>query len=549
MKSDYIPPPFLTLPEVFLHTLSKHPTRPAFGFVDEVPWTYDDFGKAVKSQVLAFQALGFGFGDRIAILAANSPQWACAFIAIHSIGAIAVPLLPDFTAPEITNIIEHSGSKAILVSEGLKTKLNAQNSGQIRILDIDNVGAQAVDVEAAIFIPKPNDLAAIIYTSGTTGRSKGVMLTHANICSNAWQGSMIQDIQPEDRFLSVLPLSHTLENTLGLVLPLMFGASVSYLRKPPSASVLLPALSSVRPTIMLTVPLIIEKVFRNSVLPKLQSKALIRALYRTRTFKKLLHRVAGKKLYQTFGGALRFYGIGGAKLNAEVEQFLIDARFPYAIGYGLTETSPLLAGATPGHTRLESTGPAIPGVEFRLHQPDPDGLGEIWAKGPNVMQGYYREPEITAEVLTEDGWFRTGDMGYFDKDGYLFIKGRSKSLILGASGENIYPEDIEFMINNYKHVVESLVVEQKGKLVALVHFNREEIEQKYQHIKHEVVDYVEHKIEELRHELNNYVNSRVKKFSRLHSVNPHPEPFKRTATQKIKRYLYEEKQAKQNSKA
>jgi len=266
---------------------------------------------------------------------------------------------------------------------------------------------------------------------------------------------------------------------------------------------------------------------------------LLRLAIRIPFLRKKLNLVAGKKLMDTFGGELRFFGIGGAKLNKTVEKFLIEAKFPYAIGYGLTETSPLLAGVNPEQVRLQSTGPAIEGIELKIHDPDQrTGEGEIWARGPNVMKGYFKEPELTAGIITPDGWLKTGDLGVFDKDGFLYIKGRLKNMIVGAGGENIYPEDIESIINNFRHVVDSLVLEQKGKLVALVHFNKEEIEEHYQQLKHKIADYADHKLEELRVELQHYVNARVNRFSQVQVIIIQPEPFQKTPTQKIKRFLY-----------
>jgi len=243
-------------------------------------------------------------------------------------------------------------------------------------------------------------------------------------------------------------------------------------------------------------------------------------------------------LMKTFGGNIRFFGVGGAKLNKTVEKFLIEAKFPYAIGYGLTETSPILAGADPKNTVYESTGPAIKDIELIIHNPDKvTGEGEIWAKGPSIMMGYYNEPEMTKEVLTPDGWFKTGDLGVFDKNNNLFIRGRLKNMIVGASGENIYPEEIESVINNFRHVIESLVVEKKGKLVALVHLNMEELEKKYRHLKDEAHK-LDEKVEEMLRELKEYVNSRVNKFSQINKIEHQGEPFQKTATQKIKRFLY-----------
>jgi long-chain acyl-CoA synthetase len=317
------------------------------------------------------------------------------------------------------------------------------------------------------------------------------------------------------------------------------GASVFYLGKPPTPSILLPALKQVKPTLMLSVPMIIEKIYRNKILPAFQKKWHMRFLYKIPPVRRKLNEAAGKKLRQTFGGKLKFFGIGGAKLDKTVEKFLREARFPYAIGYGLTETSPLLAGANAENIKFQSTGPALEGVQLKIHNPDQHtGEGEIWAKGPNVMLGYYKQPELTREVITEDGWFKTGDLGVFDKNNYLYIKGRLKNMIVGDNGENIYPEEIESIINNFRHVAESIVVKKKGKLVAMVHFNKEEIALKYQELKTEIHNYIEDKMEDLKNELHHYINSKVNRFSRIQYVMLQNEPFQKTATHKIKRFLY-----------
>jgi len=290
---------------------------------------------------------------------------------------------------------------------------------------------------------------------------------------------------------------------------------------------------------MLTVPLIIEKIYFNKVMPAFSEKIILRLLYKIPFFRIKLNAAAGKKLLKTFGGELKFYGIGGAKLNKEVEKFLIEAKFPYAIGYGLTETAPLLAGSNSQKAVFESTGPAIEGVELIINSPDKiTGEGEIWAKGPNVMKGYYKEPEMTKEVLTPDGWFKTGDLGTIDRNNNLYIKGRLKNMIVGASGENIYPEEIESIINNFRFVVDSLVVQQKGKLVALVQINMEELEKKYQILKQDMTRQVEDKVDEVLNEVQHYVNSQVNKFSQIQKVVLQPVPFQKTATLKIKRFLY-----------
>lgn len=290
---------------------------------------------------------------------------------------------------------------------------------------------------------------------------------------------------------------------------------------------------------MLSVPLIIEKVFRSKIQPEFQKSALVSKLYSITFFRKILHKIAAKKLHKTFGGHLHFFGIGGAKLDPTVERFLMEGGFPYAIGYGLTETSPLLAGAVGKNRKLGSTGIAVEGVQLRIANADPlTGEGEIQAKGLNVMRGYYKAPEITKEVFTEDGWFKTGDRGCFDKENKLYIKGRIKTMIVGASGENIYPEEIESVINKMRFVMESLVIEKKGKLVAMIHLNMEEIEQNFKLMKSEAQQFMHDKAEEILSEIQKKVNEEVNKFSRIQQVILQPNPFEKTPTKKIKRFLY-----------
>ena len=545
--------PWLTFPALLKRSADLYSDRPALAFVAETPITYHDFYERVLAVAALLEKSGVKPNDRVALLSANMPNWGVAYFAITWMGAVVVPLLPDFSKQEVENVLEHSEAKALFVSRALIAKVEklkmAHLKTRIHIEDFSVCKGKEVmfklgEKPQKEYAVEEDMLAAIIYTSGTTGKSKGVMLTHKNICSNAVASRTVQDIFPEDRFLSVLPLSHTYENTIGFLLPVISGASVYYLKKLPTPAVLLPALELVKPTLMLSVPLIIEKIYRGKILPTFNDKKVLKSLYGVPFFRKILNRMAGKKLYKMFGGRLKFFGIGGAKLDKEVESFLREAKFPYAIGYGLTETSPLLAGVNPQHTKLQSTGPVLKGVTLKINNPDPKtGEGEIWAKGPNVMKGYYKEPELTKEVFTEDGWFKTGDLGFIDEDGYLFIRGRSKNVIIGPGGENIFPEDIESVINNYPHVQESLVLEMKGKLVALVHFNTEEVEMKYREMKEKVADFsefIEHKYEEMKKDVRDYVNSKVNRFSKLSEVKVHKEEFVKTATKKIKRFLYTE---------
>ena len=540
----------LTFPAVFGETLRKFGSSNAYAFVGEAPKTFDTVYKDIRSVMAFLEANGISKGDKVALLSLNMPNWAVAYFSVTLMGAVIVPVLPDFSPTEVANVLEHSGARAIFISASLLSRIEGFKSEFLKtailIEDFSFLfsakGSTKYDKTALpekSYSVEEEDLASIIYTSGTTGRSKGVMLTHKSIIFNAMKGMVIQPIDENDRFLSVLPLSHTYENTLGLILPLLGGSCVYYLRKPPTPTVLIPAMAEVKPTMMLTVPLIMEKIYFNKILPTFRDNTILNLLYKISFFRKLLHAAAGKKLVNTFGGKLKFFGIGGAKLNRSVERFLREAKFPYAIGYGLTETAPLLAGANPQKSVFESTGPAIEGIELIINNPDKKtGEGEIWAKGPNVMKGYYKEPEMTKEVLTPDGWFKTGDLGSFDRNNNLYIKGRLKNMIVGASGENIYPEEIESIINNFRFVVDSLVVQQKGKLVALVQINMEELEKKYQLLKQDMTQKVEDKVDEVLTELKLYVNSQVNKFSQIQKVVLQPDPFQKTATLKIKRFLY-----------
>lgn len=551
----------LTLPELLKTSCAKFSKNLSLNFVASGKKTYQDLYNEVVSIANHLLHLGVKKGDKVAILSANMPNWGITQFAIANIGAIAVPILPGFCSTELQNILEHAEVKAIFVSrllakclENVKTpflehKILINNfstipEGCYQPEELDKL-VQDIDLKNTTPLPEVSveeeDVASIIYTSGTTGFSKGVVLTHKNLVWDARQCSTIQHVSETDRFLSILPMAHTYENTLGLLLPLMFGAQVYYLDRVPTPKLLVPAMQKIRPTVILSVPLIIEKIYKTQILPKFTGSKFTSTIYKFAPTRKLLNRLAGKKLMKTFGGKLIFFGIGGSKLDGTVEQFLREAKFPYAIGYGLTETAPMTAGSNPTQTFLQGVGPVMKGVQIRIDNPDKSGQGEIWVKGPNVMQGYYKRPELTAEVFTKDGWFKTGDLGSFDKKGRLTIRGRIKTMILGASGENIYPEEIESIINNFRFVNESLVVESSGKLVAMVHFNMEELEKQYQKFKDQAGDYkkkISDYIEDQKQELRDYVNARVNNFSKLQLVLVQHEPFEKTPTHKIKRFLY-----------
>ena len=547
---------------------------PAVSYVDEEPITYGLFYSKVKAFADRLRASGYSGGDRIAIFSENKPNWGIAYFAVIGAGCIAVPILPDFTEYDVKNILEHSESKAVLVSEKLYRKVKTVKGIEKYLIDklpdthetglhgtsLYETGSYGKDMSlnssSDLYLPEEDELACIIYTSGTTGKSKGVMLTHKNIVSNALSAKVLSPIKAKDSLLSILPLSHTYEFTLGFIVPLYSGACVYYLTGLPTPKLLIPALQKVRPALMLTVPLIIEKIYRNRVLPSFKKSKFISKLYSIPLFRRRLNRIAGKKLKKVFGGRLKFFGIGGAPVAPDVEQFMIEAHFPYAVGYGLTETSPLVAGSSPYKGKFRAIGPPIKDVEVRISKPNTEtGEGEIQVRGPNVMAGYYKNREETEKVMTNDNFFKTGDLGYIDKDNYLFIRGRIKNMILGPSGENIYPEEIEALINEYDYVDESIVYSEEGRLVARIHLNRDEIVKEFQNLKetaanishnisHSISQNISEHIQHYISGLQKEVNKKLKSFSRISRIEEEDKPFEKTPTKKIKRYLYLDKDNK-----
>lgn len=523
--------------------------------------TYLEFGQKVKDMAKLLQESGISHGDKVLLLSENMPNWGVAYFSVTYIGAVIVPVLPDFHPSEILHILRHSEAKAAFVSQKHLTTLEESSDtdlefavelDSLKIIDESINKSHLADLakktkemaqklsNTAPKVPKEDDLAAIIYTSGTTGHSKGVMLSHKNIVTNALSTHSILEITKDDVFLSILPLAHTYECTVGLIVPILHGSSVVYIDKTPTPTVLLKAFEIVKPTMMISVPLIIEKIYKNRVLPKFTSSFIMRNLYNIGFIRKKLNKIAGKKLIETFGGKLRFFGIGGAALSPFVEKFLLEAEFPYTVGYGLTETAPLLAGTNINLTpKFKSTGPAFYGVTLKIDNPDPiTKEGEILAQSPSLMLGYYKDKEQTDEVI-KDGWFYTGDLGYIDEDGYLFIRGRSKNVIIGSDGKNIYPEQIESIINQNEAVLDSLVLEQNSKLVARIHLDYELLDKRFhasQNSDAKVKEDIKNFLEELRLE----VNSQISSSSRMVKFIEQIEPFVKTPTKKIKRYLYAE---------
>jgi long-chain acyl-CoA synthetase len=545
---------------------------PALGMADGKAISYLELERLSRQAAAGLQALGVAKGDRVLLLSENRPEWGIASFAIARAGAVAVPVLTDFTEDQVRSIAEHAGAKAAIVSAKQAKKLASAN---LRLIAVEELSAPTADAALAqrteAFSSPPlssGDLAAIVYTSGTTGSPKGVMLSHRNYIADALACRSVITLSPKDILLSILPLAHAYEYTIGFLIPMMSGASIRYLDRPPSASALLPALASLRPTIVLSVPLVIEKVYKAGVKPGLESIAL----YRIPLFRPLLERLAGAKLKRSFGGRLRFFGIGGAPLDPEVERFLIAARFPYAIGYGLTETAPIIAASAVGKTKLRAAGPALEGADIRLAEQKPAAedpslmVGELRVRGPMVFSGYYKDDGRTAEAFDEQGYFRTGDLGFKDDKAYFHLRGRSKNMILGPSGENIYPEELEALLNRSPYVAESLVYADVEGLGALVQLKPELLEELAACAQDGLAgaerlasrwgksagDALQAAITQLGHAgkaaehaavrilelVRKEANAKLASFSRISSVAAQDEPFEKTPTQKIKRYLY-----------
>ncbi len=547
-----------TLPSLLNRSVTMYRNEPALAKVGKEAMCYGELNEKVQAMVQLLKENGISKGDKVVLLSENMPNWGVAYFAITYFGAVVVPILPDFHPSDVHHILRHSEAKAAFASEKYLASIeeSAQNSVKLVInLDTLEIVSELSSkdylstikhrtkevtqrISNSVEKPQEDDLAAIIYTSGTTGHSKGVMLSHKNLVTNALSAHNKVTITKEDVFLSILPLAHTFECTAGFIVPILHGSSIYYIDKVPTPSVLLKAFEVVRPTMMFSVPLIIEKIYKNKVLPKFTGSFIIRLLYKIPIIRKILNNIAGKKLLKSFGGRLRFFGIGGAGLSPFVEQFLIEAKFPYIIGYGLTETSPLIVGSKLGDkSRFKSTGTPFSGVEIQIRNKDPQtGEGEIVVKSPSVMIGYYKDEAKTAEVM-ENGWFLTGDLGYLDEDGYLYISGRSKNVIIGAGGENVFPEQIEAIINQQEAVLDSLVLQQDDKLIARINLDYELLDKKFRAHKNPDSK-VKEEINTFLEQMRNEVNSQLASYSKIVKFIEQIEPFVKTPTKKIKRYLY-----------
>ncbi|MCQ2147299.1 MAG: AMP-binding protein [Bacteroidales bacterium] len=526
-----------TLADLFEYSVKEYADNVFTGLSDGSPvYTYAQFGEKTREISNLMTSYGIGAKDRVVILSENMPNYAVVMFAITTFGRVMVPVLPDCSENEVSNILTHSDTKAVFASTAQLSKITKEHMDALSLVvnmsTFEVVKGELFEKEVSLSTPKPDDMVAILYTSGTSGNAKGVMLCHRNLCHNLVGIPDLFVCGPGFRFLSILPIAHTYEMSIGLLFPMASGASIYYLGKTPTPSALLAALSKVRPNGMCSVPLVIEKIYRKSVLKTIESSKVLKFLRALSP--KILYSIIGKRLRETFGGCLEVVAIGGAKVDPEVEAFLQMANFPYLIGYGLTETAPLVCANKLGKKPIGQTGPHVRGVQIRIDNPDPEtGRGELVVYGPNVMMGYYKDPERTKDAFTKDGWFRTKDLARLDKAGNVYITGRLGNMILGASGENIYPEEIEIVINAIEGVEESIVKSERGRLVAIVKLADGKIDWDKESEK-ETMD----EILSLKNSIKNRTNKLVNKASQIGEVRFIKEPFVKTATQKIRRFLY-----------
>ena len=499
-----------------------------------------------------FDQLGIKRGDKIAMAGRNCANWAVAYLAIAAYEGVCVSILQDFTAEDICHLLEHSDSELLFVGPYVwkdlqNQKLPAKLKAALALEDwrplyvaegVDMPDSKSwdkafkakyprsIEPEDVYFSANPETLSLINYTSGSTGSPKGVMLNGRSLSNNVEIGMRILPVEPGQRLVSMLPLAHMFGQVCELLYPLCAGTHIYFLTKSPTPSILLKALDQVQPYLVVTVPLVIEKIYKTKLDPLL-SKRVIRAFWHTPVIGAILKSRVKSGLRKAFGGHLRYFICGGAAMNPVVEKCLMDIHFPLSIGYGMTECGPLIGGNPPKYFKARTGGAPVDNMEVKIDNPNNAGVGEILVKGENVMLGYYKNPDATNAAFTEDGWLRTGDLGRLDKKQNIYIKGRCKTMFLGASGQNIYPEEIEDKLNNQEAVGESLIVEREGKLVALV-FPDETLTKRMTFEEIQVI---------MRRNLEK-LNSLIPSYSRVANIEVQDKPFEKTPKRSIKRFLY-----------
>lgn len=517
---------------------------------------YSELARTIAKTHFLFESIGIRPGDKIALCGKDSAGWVMAYIATVTYGAIVVPILSEFNPLDIAHIINHSEAQILFISDALWEHMEPEallNIKGVISLDKQSVLDEKPEVELlrhmrllnrrfhrrypdgftshdVKYIDRDNsEVVEINYTSGTTGFSKGVMLTGENLAGNVCFGMKSELHFRSSRALAFLPLAHAYGCAFDMLTPLAVGSHITLLCKTPSPRVLLKALAEVRPNLVICVPLILEKIYKNQILPMI-SKGTLRWTLAVPFLDSLIYSKIRKKLIDAFGGEFEEVIVGGAPLNHEVEEFLHKIKFPFTVGYGMTECGPLISYTPWNKFIVGSSGKTLPIMESKIESPDPENIpGEICVRGTNLMKGYYKNPEATAAVIDEEGWLHTGDMGTRTPDGTLFLRGRSKTMILSASGQNIYPEEIEAKLNNMPFVAESLVVERDGKLVGLVYPDFEAAD-KFG-ISFNDMDST---MENVRNELNKIVAP----YEKLTKIILMPNEFEKTPKRSIKRFLY-----------
>ncbi len=499
-----------------------------------------------------FELLDIKPGDKIALAGRNCANWAVAYLAIASYRGVCVSILQDFTAEDICRLLDHSDSELLFVGpyvwkELQNQQLPAKLKAALSLTDwaplytaqgitmpnniawdkaFKNAFPQGIEPEDIHFSADPDELSLINYTSGSTGSPKGVMLNGRSLSNNVEVGMKMLPVDPGQRLVSMLPLAHMFGQICELLYPLCSGTHIFFLTKSPTPSILLKAMKDVQPYLVVTVPLVIEKIYKKNLDPML-SRRVIRTFWHTPIIGNILKSRVKSGLRSAFGGKLRYFICGGAAMNPVVEKCLMDIHFPLSIGYGMTECGPLIGGNPPKYFKARSGGVPVMNMEVRIDNPNQAGIGEILVKGENVMLGYYKNPEATKAVFTKDGWMRTGDLGRLDKKQNIYIKGRCKTMFLGASGQNIYPEEIEDKLNNQEAVGESLIVEREGKLVALV-FPDETLTKRM--TLEEIQQIMKANLDKLNHLIPSY--------SKVSNIEVQDKPFEHTPKKSIKRFLY-----------
>lgn len=540
--------------KLFEDSIKQNWDLPALSNYRKDTYTYAEVAEKIQWIHYLYKKLGISKGDKVALVGRNLNTWGISYIATVTYGAVIVPILPDFNSADIHHIANHSESKLLFATENLFNKIDddkiSKLKGVISLGDFSVLSDKDGKLEIAVnyanekleknSIDRDNikythvsddEMAVLSYTSGSSGFSKGVMLPYRSIYSNVKYAGDYIGLKPKDRVVSFLPLAHVFGCAFEFLTEFCIGAEVVFLSRVPTPQIITKAFREVKPRTIFTVPLILEKIYKKKIIPVLE-KTSVKMMLKVPMLERKVYAKIREELIQTFGGNFIQISVGGAALSAEVEDFLKKIKFPFTIGYGMTECGPLITYKQFDEHIQTSCGSTIDRMEIKILSDDPENVpGEVLVKGMNVMLGYYKNKDATKEVFTKDGWLRTGDMGVIDKEGNLFLRGRSKNMILGPSGQNIYPEEIEAMLNNMSFILETVVTDDKNsKLVALAYPDYESIDAKG--------GMTEHEIEKAFEKNRQLINKQLPAYMQLTKIKIFPEEFKKTPKKNIKRYLY-----------